>query len=255
MDSRQRQRLNLWWKKWSPLIVVVAAGGWTVITALVAGSWSVYQFKENTQQFYTKLERDRVEAETIRRSQVQEAEKARIAAAAEAERNRAATEKENSASRRIEAQKPFLEKRLAAYLEAVRVSSRLTELDLQTDSEVWKENARKFFQLRWGELEMVGDLGIRNAARLVGEEINHVIDFPLEDRHNLRWSVECLADELRYSLEHTWGLQKDLRRETVYIDFVPKLPSGCTEGRDPALAPPGMRIGMERGPQSRSNSQ
>jgi hypothetical protein len=40
-----------------------------------------------------------------------------------------------------------------------------------------RDNARasaehdRFWQMRWGELEMVGDAGIRNAARLVGEQI------------------------------------------------------------------------------------
>ncbi|MEH2587961.1 hypothetical protein [Bradyrhizobium sp. AZCC 1721] len=251
MDKQQQEKLRRWWKKWSPIVVVVAAGIWTVVTALAAGAWSVYQFQKSTEQFMTKLEFDRAEAEKARLALAMEAEKNRAAQQKASDDARAATEKDNAISRRIEAQKPFLEKRLEAYFEAVRVASRLTELHLSIDSDEWKENARKFFQMRWGELEMVGDPGIRNAARLVGEQINHVRDFPVDDRHNLRWSVECLADELRYSLEHTWGLQKTLLRETVYSDYVSKVPDGCNQGREPALRPPGMmQSGIQSGPQS-----
>lgn len=264
MDSRQRQRLNLWWKKWSPLILVVAAGGWTVVTALVAGAWSVYQFRESTQQFYMKLETDRVEAEKARLASTLEAEKARLAVTIEAEKNRTQeqrardqarkwAEEDAAVTRRIEAQKPFLEERLKTYLEAIRIGGRLTQDDLALGSEEWKTSVQKFFQLRWGELEMVGDAGIRNAARLVGEQLLRVGKDPIIDRHDLRWSVECLADELRYSLEHTWGLQKGLERQTVYGYFsVSKLPNGCTAGREDPVRPPGMmNIGVERGPQSR----
>ncbi len=111
---------------------------------------------------------------------------------------------------------------------------------------------QKFIQLRWGELEMVGDPGTGNAARLIGEQIGRVVEQPTLDRHDLRWSVECLVDELRYSLEHAWGLQKGLERQTVYTDYVPKIPNGCTAGRELPLRSPGMmNIGVEPGPQSR----
>jgi uncharacterized protein with von Willebrand factor type A (vWA) domain len=251
------------WKQWSPIIIVVAAAVWTVATAMAAGAWSVYQFKESTQQFFAKLETDRVEAEKSRLAQALEAEKARLAVAAEAEKNRTEeqrardqarrwSEDDAAKTRRIEAQKPFLEERLKTYLEAIRVASRLTQADLPTSSEEWKHSAQTFFQMRWGELEMVGDPGIRNAARLIGEQIGRVANEPTMDRHDLRWSVECLADELRYSLEHTWGLEPNAERRTVNQGYVLKIPNGCVAGRDPPIAPPGMMgVGIEPGPQSR----
>ena len=177
----------------------------------------------------TKLEFDRAEAEKKRTAE----QKARDDA-------RAATEADNAIARRIEAQKPFFEKRQEAYFEAIRIASQLTELDLAADGDKWKEKVRKFTQMRWGELEMVGDPGIRNAARLVIGQINHVANSPLANRHNLRWSVECLADELRYSLEHSWGLQKGLKRDTVLGGAVNKVPDGCNQGTEAAVRPMGM---------------
>jgi hypothetical protein len=235
------------------------------------GAWSVHQFRETSQQFYAKLDSDRAEAEKARLGQVLEAEKARLAqsleaekarlaAAAEAEKNRAAeqrardetrkaVEADAAITRRIEAQKPFLEERLKSYFAAIRVAGVLTQSDLPVDSPAWKENVQKFFQFRWGELEMVGDAGIRNAARVVGQQLIHVVQNPDGDRHDLRWSVECLADELRYSLEHTWGLDTESRRRTVYEGDMPKIPNGCTAGAYLPVYPPGMLEGLERGRQ------
>lgn len=56
---------------------------------------------------------------------------------------------------------------------------------------------------------------ISSAARLVIEQTDHVASAPADNRHNLRWSVECLADELRYSLEHSVGVTERLEARTV----------------------------------------
>ena len=95
-------------------------------------------------------------------------------------------------------------------------------------------------QLRWRELEMVGDAGLRQAARRVGEQLVEVEAFPREDRHDLRWRVERLADEVRLSLEHSWGYERNLHRETATREMVSKLPTGCKSGR----AKPGLLPGM-----------
>jgi hypothetical protein len=199
--------LPRFWKRWSPLLITVVAAIWTALTAIASSYWSVRQFQASSEEFQTRLAFDR---------EVQDK------------------------TRRIESQKPFLEKRLEIYLEVIKVSSRLTEWDLPIDSAAWKDNAKRFWQMRWGELEMVGDPGIRNAARLVGEQITRAAANPLEDRHPLRWAVECLADELRYSIEHTWGLERGLTRQTVLKDFVSKVPDGCNQDRVPPVRPPGM---------------
>jgi hypothetical protein len=200
----------------------------------------VYQFKTSSEQFQTRLGFERDKAQKELAEAAKQAEATRLAEQKARDDARTYAEQEAAITRRIEAQKPFLEKRLDAYIEAIRVSSRLTELNLSIDSDDWKENAKRFWQMRWGELEMVGDPGIRNAARLVGEQLTRTVKFPEEDRHVLRWSVECLADELRFSLEHTWGLRRSAIRETVLKQYVSKVPDGCNQGTQEAVRPPGM---------------
>jgi hypothetical protein len=230
------EELRRIWKRWSAIIIVVAAAFWTVLTAGVSGYWSVRQFKASSEQFQKDLDYKRETREIARTDAAKEA--AAKSAAEQKIRDDAAADAANT--RRIEAQKPFLEKRLDTYIEAIKVAGRLTDMDLPVDSDTWKENAKRFWEMRWGELEMVGDPGIRNAARLVAEEMSFTFKQPNEDRHNLRWSVECLADELRFSLEHTWGLQKGSMRETVLKQLVSKVPDGCNQGRDEPIRPPGM---------------
>lgn len=146
-------------------------------------------------------------------------------------------------TRKFEAQKPFLEARLKAYIEAVKFAGAVTDPKLDTNSDVWKENSTRFFSMRWGELEMLGDAGIRNAARLVAEYIRAVeVERPEAkfNRHNLRWAVECLADELRFSLEHDWGQTNSKRKSVITGKPVLNLPGGCTDKGLPAERRPGM---------------
>jgi hypothetical protein len=167
-----------------PRIVAAAAlAGWTVLTAVVVGGWTVWRWYG-----------DRFDAERT-----------------------------NAISRRIEAQKPFLEKKLNLYFEAVRLGATLAEWGADPTSDQWKDAQKKFWALRWGELELVGDPDLRDAMRRVGAQINEVEYDPTRARHDLRWAVECLADQLRKSLEIAWGtVEQDKQSQ----------PSGCTEGRN-----------------------
>lgn len=70
---------------------------------------------------------------------------------------------------------------------------------------------------------------IREAARRVGERIAEVEHNPARDRHDLRW-MECLSDELRLSLEQSWGYQPGPERRTAIGEKVSDLPKGCTSG-------------------------
>jgi hypothetical protein len=146
-------------------------------------------------------------------------------------------------TRKFEAQKPFLEARLKAYIEAIKFAGAVTDRTLDTHSDVWKENSTRFISMRWGELEMLGDAGIRNAARLVVEYIRAAErPEPKFDRRNLRWAVECLADELRFSLEHDWGQTDSNRISVITGKPVSNLPVGCKDiglhaERRPAMAP------------------
>jgi hypothetical protein len=184
--------------RWQPIVAALALAIWTVTTAMVGAYWSYHKFQTS----------------------------------------RADTERISAAARKLEAQKPFLEKRLSLYMEAIEAAGSLTDPGLDpTKSDVWDKNAKRFWQLRWSHLEMFGDAGIRNAARVVGEQINEVQNNPTVDRHRLRWSVECLADELRLSLEHTWGLQTELERLTALKGAASKIPHGCSQEKVAPVRP------------------
>jgi hypothetical protein len=144
-------------------------------------------------------------------------------------------------ARKFEAQKPFLEARLKAYVEAIKFAGAITDEKLDTSSTIWEDNAEHFISMRWAELEMLGDAGVRNAARLVTEFIREAeIPNSKFDRHNLRWAVECLADELRFSLEHDWGQRESDRRSAITDHSVANMPTGCSDYRRPAERRPGM---------------
>jgi hypothetical protein len=192
---------------WQPLIILVIGALWTVANAGITAYWAYYQYN-------TKRIDDR-----------NENEKSRLAA-----------EKDAAATRKIESQKPFLQRKLDIYFESIKVAEQLIDTPLDPNSEQWKTNAHRFWQLRWGELEMVGDAAIRQAARRVGEQIIEVEYDPSRNRHDLRWMVECLGDELRLSLEHAWGYDPMAFRLTATEEPQSKLPNGCSAGKSrPAL--------------------
>jgi hypothetical protein len=145
-------------------------------------------------------------------------------------------------TRRIEVQKPFLQRRLDVYFSTIEAARRLTDSNLNPDLPEWKENATRVWELRWGELEMVGDKGTRDAARRVTYKMDTVRENPTDSgaRKELRWAVECLADELRLSLEKSWGFDPSAVRQTALGRDVSTLPSGCTDSGLPPSVPPGM---------------
>jgi cell division protein FtsB len=207
MIDRQTQLLR-GIRRWQPFLLLLGAAIWTAGTALIAGYWTYYT--------YTSDKRERSKATEIAQRNL--------------EQTRADIEKTAAETRKLEAQRPFLQKKLDIYFEAVQVAGRLTQIDLSPSSLEWKDNARRFWMLRWSELEMVGDAGIREAARRVGEQIVEVEHDPDRKRHDLRWMVECLSDELRLSLEHSWGYQPYLERPTATGRTADKLPKGCSSG-------------------------
>lgn len=197
-------------RRWQPFFVLVGGAVWTVGTAVVAGIWTSYTFQAERSEH----------AADARQTQIN------------IDQTRANTEKTAAESRKLEAQRPFLQKKLDIYFEAAQVAGRLTDLTVSPQTPEWKDIARRFWALRWSELEMVGDAGIREAARRVAEQITEVENDPVRDRHDLRWMIECLSDELRFSLEHSWGYRPDESRQTATGESVSKLPKGCKSGRD-----------------------
>jgi hypothetical protein len=57
---------------------------------------------------------------------------------------------DRDAARKLEAQKPFLQKKLDVYFSAIQAARKLTDPHLDPDSQEWKQNATLFFELRWG---------------------------------------------------------------------------------------------------------
>jgi hypothetical protein len=145
-------------------------------------------------------------------------------------------------ARRIEVQLPFLQKRLDVYFSAIEAARKLTDSNLSPDSPDWKDNATRIWELRWGELEMVGDKGTREAARRVTYKMANVRAHPTGGgtRFELRWAVECLADEMRLSLERSWGFDPSAVRRSALGQDVSTLPVGCTDTGSPPSVPDGM---------------
>jgi hypothetical protein len=197
-------------RRWQPLLILVGGVIWTVGTGVVAGWWTYHTYNAA-----------RIEHQTDSQQEQRNLDQ-----------TRADTEQIAAETRKLEAQRPFLQKKLDIYFEAVHVAGMLTDPAITVDSAGWKENTKRFWELRWSELEMVGDPAIRDAARRIAEQITEVNHDPLRPRHDLRWMVECLSDEARLSLEHSWGYQPNESRRTATGQSVSKLPKGCTSGRD-----------------------
>ncbi|WKA29812.1 hypothetical protein [Bradyrhizobium roseum] len=110
-------------------------------------------------------------------------------------------------TQKIEAQRPFLTKKMELFLETARTAGDLTAV--KVGSKEWKAAKQKIYALRWGAMEMSGNPVVRLAMREVIAEVNALESATPEDRERrharLRNSVECLSDELRYSLEEAWG--------------------------------------------------
>jgi hypothetical protein len=212
-------------KEWQIVIGMLGA----VIVAAFSAGWALYLHDSAA-----------LEAQKVQSTAALEAEKTRSAEALEAEKTRTAAALEAEQTRRIEAQSPFLEKRLEVCVSAMEAARKLTDPTLSPDSPEWKENETRLWELRWGELEMVGDEGTREAARRVTYKITEVRDHPNGDRKELRWAVECLADELRLSLETSWGFSPSAVRQTELGENVATLPGGCTDSGLPPPVPEGM---------------
>jgi hypothetical protein len=69
-------------------------------------------------------------------------------------------------------------KEIGLYLSTIEAARKLTDSNLNPDFPEWKENATRVWELRWGELEMVGDKGTREAARRVTYKMDTVRDHP-----------------------------------------------------------------------------
>lgn len=200
---------------------VIAVAAWAVAIGGVAGVWKVDQFQAE-------------QAPLLRGSIAKKAETA-------AERDEARSQ--TTLTRRIETQKPFLQKKLHPFFESIQQAQRLTEWEIDPKGETWKQATSLFWELRWVEWEMVGDVGVRNAARLVAQQTTETEEFPSRDWHDLRWEIECLANELHFAVEHAWGIDRTATRQSVLPGegSTAKPPNGCAAGNQNPVRPAGMQ--------------
>ena len=104
---------------------------------------------------------------------------------------------------RFEAQKPFLLKKLEIVTDAVKTAGQLTWLT--PNSEDWNKAASRIKALRWSEMQMVGSPVTRVSIREMLADMETFERAPTVDNgYRLKRRIECLADELRNSLEDDW---------------------------------------------------
>lgn len=103
-----------------------------------------------------------------------------------------------SDTRRVEATKPYLERQLKLYTEATQVASQIATSD--DDGAVAKATTR-FWELYWGELALVEDLGVESAMKSFGDTL-----LASKDKATLKKSSLALAHACRDSLSISWGV-------------------------------------------------
>lgn len=131
-------------------------------------------------------------------------------------------------AREFEAQRPFLTKRLEVFFDTARVTGVLASVH-PAKSE-WKDARARLLALRWSELQLFGTDRIRARIRHVEDKLYEFeaafgrdplaeVNWEIGDR--LRRRIECLADELRNSVELDWSGKKQAPSGTDrYIQIV-----------------------------------
>jgi hypothetical protein len=116
-----------------------------------------------------------------------------------------------------ESQKPFLEKQLAFYFEAARVTSKLATPDPragfheQPASEVWTWARKRFWELYWGELGVVESPQVASAMVNFGNTLKEVEkcgnsdELCAERQRALTGASLDLAHSIREDIEKGWG--------------------------------------------------
>jgi len=140
----------------------------------------------------------------------------RLVAAASAEKR----QKEQASEVAIrESQKPFLERQLAFYFEAAKVTGKLATLNPgksatdqdQRISEDWAWARRRFWELYWGELAVVESPQVSTAMVAFGQglgEVEKCVDKG-DSCDGLQKSLTgasiALAHQIRESIQEGWG--------------------------------------------------
>ncbi|MBH5372259.1 hypothetical protein [Bradyrhizobium glycinis] len=118
-----------------------------------------------------------------------------------------------------ESQKPFLERQLAFYFEAAKVTAKLaTSAPVKTSAtpdraptEDWAWARRRFWELYWGELAAVESPEVARAMAHFGQRLNELETCVAKDgecaqaQDALKGPSIQLAHQIRESIEKGWG--------------------------------------------------
>lgn len=104
--------------------------------------------------------------------------------------------------RRIEAQKPFLDKQLALYSETIRTTSFLATASQSPD---WTKARDRFWELYWGELATVENREVSLQVVAFGEALNG--QGGKMSNVTLQQQALSLAHAVRQSLDESWGIK------------------------------------------------
>jgi hypothetical protein len=163
-------------------ILTLIAGLLPAMTAIVGGLWIVVTYLDHQKEVQADAKsRDKLAADT----------------------------------RRVESQRPFLEKQLALYFETAQIAGRL--IALTPDDNIWGVVEQRFWTLYWSELSMVEDEGVEKAmvdfskklfdytaVRKMMKEHNQPFD-EMEHKRALSGASLELAHAIRKSIESGWS--------------------------------------------------
>jgi hypothetical protein len=126
-------------------------------------------------------------------------------ASKELERQQAIQAERDAVTRRIEAQKPFLQKQLELYFEIAQIVGKL--VTLKPGSTGWDDLERRYWALYWSELSMVEHRIVEEAMITFGAKLSDYKSGP--DNHDkiqaLNRAAYQLAHAIRAGIENAWS--------------------------------------------------
>jgi hypothetical protein len=121
----------------------------------------------------------------------------------EVQRQSKADTDRDATTRRIEAQKPFLEKQLALYFETAQIAGKLVTLDAKSSE--WGEAELRFWALYWSELSMVEHHQVEEAMAQFGDGLKA---YKAEQNESTKGTIDSkaldLAHAIRSGIEEAW---------------------------------------------------
>jgi hypothetical protein len=111
----------------------------------------------------------------------------------------------DATTRRIEAQKPFLEKQLALYFETAQIAGQL--VTLKHGGTDWDKVEQRFWALYWSELSMVEHGIVESAMKSFGDLLKDYDKSPNDPAAKSALDVGAyeLAHAIRSGIESAWS--------------------------------------------------